>query len=64
MTCPNCGYTDLRAVRQDGIIRSYHCYRCGFGFETVEVVREVERRQVFQAAMFRAMNGKAEEQGR
>ena len=61
MTCTNCDYTDLRPIRQDGIIRTYHCYRCGFKFETIEVVREIERRQVFQAAMFRAMNGEKKE---
>jgi len=58
MTCPNCGHTDLRPHRQKGVIRQYKCWRCEFNFETVEVIREVERRQVFQAAMFRAMNSK------
>ncbi len=57
MRCPNCGreYALVRRVLVEGdgaVVRVCHCGRCGAVFETVEQVRAVVQKQVFQAALW------------
>ena len=57
MRCPTCGreHTFVRRVLLEGegsVVRVCHCGKCGAGFETVEQVRSVVQKQVFQAALW------------
>lgn len=57
--CPNCGqaWSVVRRSAHGGkeVVRRRHCTGCGLEFETVEQVRAVVERQVFQAVLFRVM---------
>ena len=65
MTCPRCGFTNLRPARDYGDgRRRYRCYQCGHEFETVEMLTEEYDRLKFRADCFRAIingNGRKQE---
>ena len=59
MTCPNCGMDWLKpeAIEHGPEpVRRYCCPKCGFRWETVELVRATAQRQAFQATMFGILN--------
>jgi len=57
MDCPNCGCSGLRPKGYNGQVRHYRCWKCGFEFETVELIREVAQRQTFQATLWKLAGG-------